>query len=186
MNRAHLALALAGVAAVGGYAASGHPLRPDAPAAPRVSSPAAGPAIAAADKRLLQNNGDIGAWLALADAFTQAGATGRAVDAMQVALGAFPRSPDLWVGLGNALVIHAEGQITPAARLAFGRASVLDPAHPGPRYFLGLAYLQGGKPAQAVATWEALRDSSPPGSPWLADLNERIAAARMMAKLPPR
>lgn len=186
MNRAGLAMGVAAVAAIGGYGVAGHPMLEDTPAPPRASNPASGPAIQAAQKKLLKNNGDLGAWLGLADAFVQNGATGRGVDAMQVALGAYPRSPDLWVGLGNALVIHAEGQVTPAARLAFGRAAALDPTHPGPRYFLGLAYLQAGKPADAVEAWEALRAQSPPGSPWLADLYERIAAARMMAKLPPR
>lgn len=186
MNHARLALALAAVAAFGGYAVSGHPLLSDAPAPPREDAARLGAAIEQAKRNLPLGGGDVSAWLMLADTFDRVGATERGVDAMQRALVDYPRSPDLWVGLGNALVVHAEGQVTPAARLAFGRAAALDPRHPGPRYFLGLAYLQAGKPADAVAAWQALRADSPPGSPWLADLDERIAAARMMTEMPPR
>ncbi len=180
MTRAHLALGIAAAAALGGYARTGHPSQPDRPAPPRVETPMAEPEIEAARTRLLQNQGDVGAWLLLSDALARQGATEESVAAMQVALKAFPRSPDLWVGLGNALVLHAGGAVTPAARLAFGRASMIDPLHPAPRYFLGLAYLQAGHPEDALATWQALRVDSPAGSPWLRDLDERIVAVRAM------
>ena len=42
-----------------------------------------------------------------------------------------PRNPDLWVGLGNALVVHGGGMMSPAAQLAFDRAARLAPDHPG-------------------------------------------------------
>ncbi len=180
MKSAPLVLGIALAAALGGYALTGRPAQPDAPSPPRAETPMAAPAIAAARTRLLQNSGDIGAWLLLSDALARQGATEQAVAAMQVAIQAFPRSPDLWVGLGNALVLHGGGQISPAARLAFGRASRIDPTHPAPRFFLGLAYLQAGKPDAAIATWEDLRQSSPAGSPWLPDLERQIAAAHEM------
>ena len=180
MTRGTIALAAAAVLALGGYALTGHPASPDRPATPVASDPAARPAIAAARTRLLANTGDVSAWLQLSDALARTGATENGVAAMQVALQAYPRSPDLWVGLGNALVLHAGGAVTPAARLAYGRASLLDPLHPAPRYFLGLALLQSGKPGDAVRVWEALRASSPPGAAWLPDLDQRIAAAKAM------
>jgi len=176
MTRAHLALGIAALAAIGGYALTGHPAQPDRPAPPRAETPMAEPAIEQARTRLLQNQGDIGAWLLLSDALARQGATEESVAAMQVAINAFPRSPDLWVGLGNSLVLHAGGAVTPAARLAFGRASMIDPTHPAPRYFLGLAYLQAGHPEDALAVWQGLRADSPAGSPWLRDLDVRIAS----------
>ena len=176
-----LALGVGAAFALGGYALTGEPGRADRPAPPHADAdPMARPAIKMATDRLLQHNGDIGAWLLLSDALARGGATENSVAAMQVAVQAFPRSPDLWVGMGNALVLHGQGQITPAARLAFGRANLLDPLHPAPRYFLGLAYLQAGKPDEAIKVWEGLRASSPLGSPWLRDLDARIAAARAM------
>lgn len=179
MKSAHLALGLAALAAIGGYVLTGHPGARDRPAPPRSSeAPLAEPAIEAARTRLLQNRGDTGAWLLMSDALARQGATEESVAAMQVAVQTFPRSPDLWVGLGNSLVLHAGGQITPAARLAFERASMIDPTHPAPRYFLGLAYLQAGHPEDALSVWQALRDQSPAGAPWLRDLNERIASVQ--------
>jgi cytochrome c-type biogenesis protein CcmH/NrfG len=46
-------------------------------------------------------------------------------------------------GLGNALVLHADGMMTPAAELAFQRAAKLAPDHPGPKFFYGLAWRKG-------------------------------------------
>ena len=56
-----------------------------------------------------------------------------------------PDNADLWVGLGNALVVHADGMMSPAAELAFQRAAQIAPDHPGPQFFYGLALAQGGK-----------------------------------------
>jgi cytochrome c-type biogenesis protein CcmH len=176
MNRAPVALGIAAVAAITGYALTGRPRLPDTPAPPRIAeAPTSQPAIKAATDRLLQHQGDVGAWLLLSDALARQGATQESVAAMQVAINAFPRSPDLWVGLGNALILHANGQVTPAARLAFARANRLDPTQPAPRFFLGLAYLQSGDSAQALEIWQGLRASSPAGAPWLPDLEARIA-----------
>src|SRR3546814_5020593 len=83
---------------------------------------------------LLENLGDVGAWLNFADALQRAGLTERSVEALKVATKAFPDSPDLWVGLGHALVVHGDGLVSPAARLAFARAAQLAPDHPGPAY----------------------------------------------------
>src|SRR3546814_6259959 len=90
--------------------------------------------------------------------------TERAVEAMKVATKAFPESPDLWVGLGNALAVHGDGFVSPAARLAFARAAEIAPDHPAPLYFLGMAWLQSGQPGEALATWRELREKSPPRS----------------------
>lgn len=175
-----LPVALALAAGLVGYGVFGRPSLPARPGAVVTKDPMAQPAMVEARGRLMSNAGDVGAWLTLADGLARSGDTEEAVRAMEVATGNFPRSPDLWVGLGNALVLHADGQVTPAARLAFGRASVADPKHPGPRYFLGLAYLQAGKPREARVAWEELKANSPAGAPWLADLDRKIAATRIM------
>lgn len=182
-RRAALPVALALALGVGGYATFGRPALPARPAAEKAGDPLARPAIDAARRRLLQNNGDVSAWLTLADVLAREGQTAEAVQAMTVATRAYPRSADLWVGLGNALVLHGDGQVNAAARLAFGRASLADPGHPAPRYFLGLAWMQAGKPREARAAWEALRRESPPGAPWIEDLDRKIAATRVMETL---
>lgn len=176
---------VAGVAAamalgLGAYALSGSPSLPGQPAPPPLVDSSAGKAFAESRQRLLQNYGDVGAWLTFADALSRQGRSGDAIEGLQVALTAMPDSPDLWVGLGNALTVHSGGMVTPAARLAFDRASVVDPDHPGPPYFLGLAWLQAGEPGEALKVWQALRAKSPADAPWLPDLDRKIRAANMM------
>lgn len=177
--------AAAAVLALGaaGYAMAG---RPDLPAVPSVAMqahPDVTPEAEQASKALLQNYGDVRAWLTLSDALIRAGRTETAVAAIEAALDAFPGDVNLWVQLGVALVAHAQGEMVPAARLAFDRASRLDPAHPAPPYFLGLAFLQAGQPEQALKVWESLAAGAPRDAPWQPMLERRMNAARMMIAL---
>ncbi len=48
---------------------------------------------------------------------------------LQNAVQRYPGDPQLWIGLGNALVDHARG-LTPPAELAYRRAAALAPGHP--------------------------------------------------------
>lgn len=163
-----------------GYVLQGRPDLPAKPTLPRDEAYRGDTSFAKERGALLENLGNVGGWLNFADALQRAGMTGQAVEAMKVATKAFPDSPDLWVGLGNALVVHGDGFVSPAARLAFDRAGRLAPDHPGPAYFLGLAWLQSGNPGEALKVWEDLRAKSPPNAPWLPDLDRKIKAARMM------
>lgn len=170
------AIALAGL----GYALTGSPHEPARPAPPRATEQSLDPEGARASQALLENFGDIRAWLTLSDALIRAGRTETAVAAIESGLEANPGSPDLWVQLGIALVAHANGEVVPAARLAFDRASRLAPDHPAPAYFLGLAWLQSGEPARAIETWRALIERSSADAPWRPMVERQIAAADMM------
>lgn len=174
------AVALALAAGISGYALTGSPRQPSAPAPARVISPDLTPEAEKASKELLENFGDVRAWLTLSDAFIRAGRTETAVAALQSGLEAIPGNADLWVQMGIALVAHANGEVVPAARLAFDRASRLAPDHPAPGYFLGLAWLQSGDADQALATWRGLRARSPADAPWVPMLDSRIASAERM------
>src|SRR3546814_20645142 len=88
--------------------------------------------------------------------------TERAVEAMKVATKAFPESPDLSVGLGNALAVHGDGFVSPAARLAFARAAEIASVHPAPLYCLGLDGQHSEQPGEAFATRVALGCTIPP------------------------
>lgn len=85
-----------------------------------------------------------------------------------------PNSADLWVGLGNALVQHDKGAISPAAQLAFQRAEKISPDHPGPPFFMGLAYAQAGQFDRAEAVWRDLLDRSPPNASYRPELEQRL------------
>ena len=85
-----------------------------------------------------------------------------------------PNSADLWVGLGNAMVIHGGGMMSPAAQLAFQRAEAIAPNHPGPPFFIGLAYAQAGQFDRAESVWRQLLDRSPPDAPYRPELEQRL------------
>lgn len=169
--------------AVAGYAVTGSPGVPAVPAPARHLNPDLTPDAETASKQLLENFGDVRAWLTLTDALIRAERTETAVVALESGLDAIPGNADLWVQMGVALVAHADGEVVPAARLAFDRASRLAPEHPAPAYFLGLSWLQAGDVGQALATWTALKDRSPPDAPWLPMLERQIAVAQTMAQM---
>ncbi|MEH6789455.1 tetratricopeptide repeat protein [Parasphingorhabdus sp.] len=121
-------------------------------------------------------------WLVFSDSLNRAGKHGAAANYLRNGVKEHPEDPDLWVGLGNALVVHANGVITPAAQFAFQKAADLSPEHPGPPFFLGLAYAQSGKIDQARAIWTELLARSSEDAPWRADLESRLAA---MEKIQP-
>lgn len=178
-----LAVAVALGAGVAGYAVMGSPALKAQPAPPRVENPDLTPEAEKASKQLLENFGDVRAWLTLSDALIRAGRTETAVYSLESALEAIPGNADLWVQLGVALVAHANGEVVPAARLAFDRASRLAPDHPAPSYFLGLAWMQAGETEKALETWRALKARSQPDAPWVPVLDQQIAAAAMMEQM---
>ncbi len=165
---------------VAGYALTGSPQQPSRPAARAQNDVRFTPEAEKASPSLMNNYGDVRAWLTLSDALIRAGRTETAVVALGHATEAIPGNVNLWVQTGIALVAHADGQVVPAARLAFDRASRLAPAHPAPPYFLGLAWMQAGRPAEALKPWQMLDARTPEDAPFKGLLGEQIAAARMM------
>lgn len=115
-------------------------------------------------------------WLIFSDSLNRTGKHGAAANYLRNGVKEHPEDPDLWVGLGNALVVHADGAITPAAQFAFQKAADISPEHPGPPFFLGMAYAQSGKIDQARAIWTELLKRSSEDAPWRADLESRLAA----------
>ncbi|QJB67916.1 tetratricopeptide repeat protein [Parasphingorhabdus halotolerans] len=124
-------------------------------------------------------------WLVFSDSLNRQGKHGAAANYLRNGVKEHPEDPDLWVGLGNALVVHTDGIITPAAQFAFQRAADISPEHPGPPFFLGLAYAQSGKIDQARAIWTELLKRSAENAPWREDLESRLAdIERMQPSLP--
>ncbi len=128
-----------------GYLLTGHPLLPDRPAARVPADTLAVEAFAEARREWLTGAGDIGAWLTLAEALETGGNATAAVEAIESGLARNPDSPDLWIGLGNALVLHADGALTPAARLAYAKGERLGSRRPELRNFRLLACARAGK-----------------------------------------
>ncbi|HEX8525425.1 tetratricopeptide repeat protein [Allosphingosinicella sp.] len=128
-----------------------------------------------------------GTYLTIADSYQRRGDTESAAQIIGSGLRQNRRDADLWVGLGNALVLHAGGMMTPAAQLAFSRAEEIAPGHPAPRFFYGLALVQGGRYDEAGRIWRELLQSAPADASWRAMVEERLEmlARERAARQPP-
>lgn len=158
-----------------GYAWQGSPVLDGQPTENRRERPPEGSTDI--NEAFLDNrNASSERWIAFAEALNRIGNHMNAAHAIQNGIDNDPDNPDLWVALGNALLLHGEGQMNPAAQLAFERAAQLAPEHPGPPFFLGLALAQAGRLDDAEATWRALLERTPEDAPYRADLESRLAS----------
>jgi cytochrome c-type biogenesis protein CcmH len=95
-----------------------------------------------------------------------------------------PDDPDALSALGEALVLEADGTVTPAALKAIEGALAGRPDDPRAQFYRGLHDAQSGDSRAAVARWQALEAKSPPDAPWLAMLRAEIARVSKAAGLP--
>ena len=129
------------------------------------------------------------AWalLNMAEGFQRRGDTEDAAMLLEGAVGRDPENVELWIGYGNALVMHGGGMMNPAAQLAFQRAAALAPDHPAPRFFYGLALAQGGNYDAAERIWRELLATAPPDAQYRRIVEERLQAlqqARAAGQIP--
>jgi cytochrome c-type biogenesis protein CcmH/NrfG len=161
--------------ALAGYAWQGRPGLAGAPKRAADQREVPESAFAAMRRDLLGQFDTADHWLTMADSYARQGDTEGAAQLIGSALRAHPDNPTLWIGYGNALVVHAGGLMTPAAELAFRRAAALAPDHPAPKFFYGLALAQGGRLDEAEAVWRALLASAPPSAQWRDQVERQIA-----------
>ncbi len=105
-----------------------------------------------------------------------------AVQYLQSGLREFPNDPNLWVGLGNALVMHGEGTLTPAADYAFRQALRLQPEGISPSYFYGLALAESGQFERSRDIWLRLAARLPDTFPLLEELIRNVALLQALIK----
>lgn len=157
-----------------GYALQGRPLLGGAPRE-------AGERLIDVEQGLIELRGDLfgrytreSTYLIAADALTRSGDTEAAV---QVELGGIrndPQSAMLWTGLGDTLARHDGDQVSPPALFAFQQAMRLAPRHPGPPFFLGLAYVRAQRLAEAAPYWHRALALCPPAAPYRVAIAQRV------------
>jgi cytochrome c-type biogenesis protein CcmH len=130
------------------------------------------------------NYGDAAKVAEFADTLDRMGLTREAVIAVETAMRKDPNNVELWVALGNTLVAHGGGTLSPAAEFAFQRGAQLSPAHPGPPFFMGLALANSGRAEDAGQVWRGLLGRTPSDAPWRADLEGRLTAIGGMPDAP--
>lgn len=177
-EQARIRLASAMVIALAGYSLQGHPMLPGKPVAGPDEPEGFGEAIRDQRRGMSERFGPAAQWLGMSDGFLRTGKTQLAAQTLEKALEKYPDNVDLWVGLGNALVAHGGGIISPAASLAFDEAARRDPSHPAPPFFEGLALAQSGDFTGAERVWNDLLARSPAEAPWRPDLEQRLAQLR--------
>ena len=180
-------LAAALLLALAGYSLQGRPQLEGQPKPPPERRQVAESEFAATRENMLGRFDRAWFWLNLAEARQRRGDTKAGVDVIRSGLREGPNDANLWVGLGNALVVHADGMMTPSAQLAFQRAAQLAPDHPGPRFFYGLALAQGGQFDEAERIWRALIASAPADASYRPVVEERLQAlerARALGQIP--
>jgi cytochrome c-type biogenesis protein CcmH/NrfG len=161
--------------ALAGYAWQGHPALAGSPHPPPEHRGLPDSEFARIRHDLLGRFNNADYWLNMAEAFERDGDTLGAAQLIEAGLRAHPNDPDLWVGLGNALVIHGGGMMNPAAQLAFDRAAALAPNHPGPKFFYGLALAQSGRLDEAEKVWRDLLATAPPNATmWRNAVEQRL------------
>ncbi|WP_262693574.1 c-type cytochrome biogenesis protein CcmI [Kordiimonas aquimaris] len=183
--------ALAGLAAFmvvsvfGVYTVLGSPDTPSAAKSEREQSeersieeggPTFGEAIAQVQAHLVLNPRDMRGWEVLGKSAGAVGDYALAAEAFGELARMNPQNPDWRLEEFEAFVAHANGQITPAARLVLAALMDIEPNHPAGQFYVGLTQLQAGNEAGAKSTWLALADRSSPDAPWLPLINRQLAA----------
>ncbi|HTU10905.1 MAG TPA: tetratricopeptide repeat protein [Allosphingosinicella sp.] len=165
--------------ALAGYSWQGRPDQPGSPKAAQPPRAVPDDDFATLHPDLLGRFDRAYTWMQLADGDRRRGNPQGAAEVLQSAVRANPRSYSLWIAYGYGLVAASDGAMSPAAQLAFDRASRLAPNHPGPLFFYGLALARGGNWDQAEQVWRGQLTELGTSHPvYRAALEERLAAVR--------
>lgn len=159
-----------------GYALQGRPFQPGSP---RVANSRPGDVdpglVELRDQMFGARYTTDGAFLIASDAMLRAGDPGAAAGWTTAGIRAAPDSAVLWTELGGVIAAHDGGQVSPASLFAFRHAQRLAPDSPGPPFFLGLAYVEAGRFAEARAPWHRALALCPPRAPYRQAIVGRLA-----------
>jgi cytochrome c-type biogenesis protein CcmH len=165
---AALALGLAG------YALQASPGLSGAPASAIARPALDGGELIEARRRILGVE-SVPSHLITADAFARRGQYEEAAGILRSVVGKHPRDAEAWLALGNALVEHGEGTLSPAALYAYRKAAEIAPDSAGPAFFLGLAMIRQGDLIDAHRLWSDQLGAMPADAPGREELATRFA-----------
>jgi len=114
-------------------------------------------------------------WLTMSEALARNSNAADSVGILQNAVRRYPYDPQLWIGLGNALVDHSRG-LTPPAELAYRRAAEVAPGTPAPQFFYGLALARSGDRQGAIRLWTQILATAPKDASWRPLIEQGVAA----------
>lgn len=163
---------------------------PDLPSQPLRERLAQNPGESSVDELIARAEGHLAAhpedgrgWDVLAPIYSRLGRFDEAATAYRNAIRLQGSTALREAGLGEALANAGGGVVSADAQRAFEQALVLDKDEPKAMFYLAMALVQDGKPADAVKAWEAMLSGLPDDSPWrdpvtraLAEVTSRTAA----------
>jgi len=124
----------------------------------------------------LENNPRNGrGWELLAPVYLRLGRFDDAVRARRNALEIFGPDAARLGDLGEAIVMAANGAVTPEAKSLFERANAADPEDVMAQYYIGLSAKQEGRRDEALKRWTALASGAREGAEWLPLVKNAIA-----------
>ena len=163
-----------------GYAWQGSPALPGHPVAAGAKKGQVDPALVDLRDAMFGKYGTY-AWsyANLADGMVRAGNSDLALGVWLGGVRKAPQEVALWTGFGTALA-ERDGQISPAAQFAFDKALALNPKHPGPPFFYGLALVRAGKFAEAHPWWVKALELVPEKASYRRELAMRLFALELL------
>jgi cytochrome c-type biogenesis protein CcmH len=114
-------------------------------------------------------------WEVLAPVYLRLGRYDDAVRARRNALEIFGPDAARLGDLGEAIIMAANGRVTPEAKSLFERANASDPEDVMAQYYLGLSAKQEGRREEAVQRWTALIAAAREGAEWLPMVKNALA-----------
>lgn len=161
-----------------GYAWQGSPGMPAAPGIVAPSPPGLDELSVKSRREFYDASSLPSRFLITSDAFARRGDHIRAAAFANSAIRENPRDSEAWTALGNALVEHADGRLTPAALDAFRQGANAAPLDPAPQFFLGFALLREGSLERALLIWEQILQAAPENARWRPAMAERVERLR--------
>ena len=119
----------------------------------------------------------------MSEALARDGKSEDAVGILQNAVKRYPGDPQLWIGLGNALVDHARG-ITPQPSLPTSAPRRSCPGIPAAPFFYGLALARSGDRHGALKLWQRFLRRRRPEASWRPLVEQGVAALSASRRAP--
>lgn len=157
-----------------GYALQAQPDAPGSPATAKAERVEIDPGLIELRGAMMGNFTAETPYLAASDAMIRSGSPDAAAAVMLSGIRKMPKNMVLWAGLGDALAQHDGRVVSPAALFAFQHAMRLAPKHPGPPFFLGLAYVRAGEFVEARRYWMRALDLTPQKASYRPEIVVRL------------
>jgi cytochrome c-type biogenesis protein CcmH len=173
---------------VGSPGVPSFPLDPARAAAEAQARQRAAEMTALVDKlaqRLKQDPNSLEGWSLLARSYRVLHRNGEAAQAYERAYALSGNDVRYAGDYAEALMLAADGQVTPSAQALFEQVVKADASEPRARFYLGLAEAQAGRTREALAMWRSLELDSPADAAWLPAVRDMIASVAGEAGIDP-